>query len=221
VKLADGLYSYVWTNSTVNNCNTFVLECGRTVLIDPGLGSYVDDLFDRMKRDRLDPEAIDVVIATHIHPDHFEGVARFANGSVKMGLHAADEKFLGQYGREFFMMFGLQVPDCRVDFYLEEGELVLGDATFQVYHTPGHSPGSISLYWREKKALVTGDVIFAGSVGRTDFPGGDGETLKESIGRLSELDVEYLLPGHGVVVKGKDTIKKNFESVENAYFDFL
>jgi glyoxylase-like metal-dependent hydrolase (beta-lactamase superfamily II) len=66
-----------------------------------------------------------------------------------------------------------------------------------IFHTPGHSPGSATLYWPAQKALFTGDLIFKEGFGRTDLPGGDSATLKESIKRMAELDVELLLSGHG------------------------
>ncbi len=88
----------------------------------------------------------------------------------------------------------------------------------QVIHTPGHSPGSVSLYWHEKKALFTGDVVFKQGVGRTDLPGGNGEILKESIKRLSHLDVEEMLPGHGEIVSGGELVKTNFQEIERLWF---
>ena len=118
-------------------------------------------------------------------------------------------------------MFGLQLPEYRVDIPLQEGEFKFNNATFEIYHTPGHSPGSISIYWPEKKALIVGDVIFQAGVGRTDFPGGDGKLLKQSIERLSKIDVEYLLPGHGEIVQGKDNIKRNFDYVADVYFNLI
>ncbi|MGC8811414.1 MAG: MBL fold metallo-hydrolase, partial [bacterium] len=75
--------------------------------------------------------------------------------------------------------------------------------------------------WPEKKALFTGDVIFAMGVGRTDFPGGDGNLLRNSIERLADLDVELLLPGHGEIVKGKRNIQRNFAYIRTNFFDYL
>src|SRR4030042_736157 len=106
-------------------------------------------------------------------------------------------------------------------FLQKEGELKLGTKTFQVLHPPGHSPGSISLYWPEKKALFTGDVVFPMGVGRTDFPGGDGGLLRDSIEKLAQLDAEYLLSGHGEVIKGKKNIQRNYAYIRTNYFDYL
>jgi len=91
----------------------------------------------------------------------------------------------------------------------------------QVLHTPGHSPGSLTFYWPEAKALFTGDVIFAASLGRTDFPQGSGEQLKASIRRLAELEVEYLFPGHMQMIRGRQAVKNNFRMVMDTYFVYL
>jgi len=110
-------------------------------------------------------------------------------------------------------------------FYLTDGELKLGKhLTLQVINTPGHTPGSISLYWAEKRLVITGDLLFYGGVGRTDF-GGDGGELKQSIERLMELDIEYVLPGHstemGSIIQGRDKVQKNFTAIRASYFPML
>jgi len=91
----------------------------------------------------------------------------------------------------------------------------------EIYHTPGHSPGSVSLYLPDSKALIAGDVIFQAGVGRTDFPGGNGKLLKRSIDRLAMLDTEHLLPGHGDLVKGKERVKRNFDYVADVYYGMI
>jgi glyoxylase-like metal-dependent hydrolase (beta-lactamase superfamily II) len=106
-------------------------------------------------------------------------------------------------------------------FYLQEGELTVGDLRLQVIPTPGHSPGSLTFYWPEGKALFTGDLIFYQGLGRTDLPGGDGEVLKESIRRIAALEAEYLLSGHGPVIKGRKAVAANFKMVEEEWFAFI
>ena len=123
---------------------------------------------------------------------------------------------------EFVMKhLGPQMEFPKPAFFLQEGDVKIGDSSLQVILTPGHSPGSICLYWSEKKALFTGDVIFNQSIGRTDLPGGSGKLLKESITRLAELDVEVLCPGHGDVVVGRENVKKNFKMVKDYWFNYL
>jgi glyoxylase-like metal-dependent hydrolase (beta-lactamase superfamily II) len=87
--------------------------------------------------------------------------------------------------------------------------------------TPGHSPGSLCLYWPDRKVLFTGDVVFFQGIGRTDLPGGNGTELKKSIQRISQLDTEYLLTGHGEILVGKEAIKENFQKIEAYWFNYL
>ena len=74
------------------------------------------------------------------------------------------------------------------------------------------------LYCEEKKLLISGDTLFYMGVGRTDLPGGNMEELARSIGKLASLDIEYLLPGHGEAIRGRDVIQKNFEVIINEFF---
>ena len=218
MKLLDNLYAYIWQGND-NNCNTYLFADvlnGRHVIIDPGhiitphyreagLASIVQE----MEKDGLEPAAIGLVIITHAHPDHCEAakVIREKN-RAPLALHEADEEMYERIGG-------------NVDFYLDEGELELGkegQAKFNIYHSPGHSPGHITVYWPEKKVLVAGDVIFSRSTGRVDLPGGSAKLLRQSINRLSGLDIEYLLCGHPYgdpgIIEGKEAIQKNFDFVK-------
>jgi hypothetical protein len=113
---------------------------------------------------------------------------------------------LTESGRLLFDAASQGLPGYRIDFYLREGDLSLGKDTFEVLWTPGHSPGSLSVYWPERKALFTGDVILYGGIGRTDFTEGDPALLGESIQRLARLDTELVLPGHGEIMQGRDAV---------------
>jgi glyoxylase-like metal-dependent hydrolase (beta-lactamase superfamily II) len=221
VELTKDLFIYPWTDFSVNNCNTFMIGGENTILIDTGLDACLKGVLDNIKRDGFDTDKIELIITTHSHPDHFDGIRSFMQNDIRLALHPEEDKFLKETGMGFYNMFGLQLPEYRVDLSLQEGEFKLKNTVFEIYHTPGHSPGSISIYWPEKKALIVGDVIFQAGVGRTDFPGGDGNLLKQSIEKLSKLDVEYLLPGHGDIVQGKDNIKRNFDYVAEVYFNLI
>jgi glyoxylase-like metal-dependent hydrolase (beta-lactamase superfamily II) len=222
MKVTDGIYSYPWTNMWENNCNSYILKKNATtVLIDPGLKRYVPALLISAKQDGINEDDISLVINTHAHPDHLDGNSHFLERNIKVALSAEETKFLLSTGKEFFSMFGLAQPHGQIDISLQEGEFKIGDLELQIILTPGHSPGSICIYWPEKKALISGDVIFSESVGRTDFPGGSGELLKQSIERLSTLDVEYLLPGHNEIVIGKNDVTRNFEFIKRAFFSYL
>ena len=96
------------------------------------------------------------------------------------------------------------MPKMPVDIKLKEGEDVhIGDEIFVVLHTPGHTPGSMCLYSKDSKSLISGDTIFPfGSFGRYDFPEGDGNLLKKSIERIAEYDIVNLYPGHESIIEG-------------------
>ena len=113
------------------------------------------------------------------------------------------------------------LPEFRIDFYLKEGDLHLGKELFQIYQTPGHSPGSLTIHWPERKVLFTGDLVFYGGIGRTDFLEGNSKLIKESIERMSHLDTELLLPGHGEMVMGKEMVLQNFEYIRQNFYAYL
>lgn len=246
MRLLEYLYSYIWQGRG-NNSNSYlfthVLRGDRPhVLIDPGhvinelKESCLDNLLGSIARDGLKPEDIGLIINTHSHPDHCEAnqslveMSRARTGKPKqalIALHEDEEGYRRMLGGMMARMLGQHMV-FEPNFYFREGDLNLGKekkVNLKVLHTPGHSPGSISLYWPDNRVLITGDVLFYGGVGRTDLPGGDGKLLKQSIERLSELDIEYLLPGHstefGSIIKGSDKVKQNFAFVRLNYFPLL
>jgi hydroxyacylglutathione hydrolase len=221
MKLDNDLYVYLWEDPYENNCNSYVITGEKTLLIDPGHLRHVERLFGLIVRDGLDPAQIDLVIATHSHPDHFEGLEAFRNKRVKIAMARDEERYLSESGRLLFEMMQQPLPEFRIDFYLREGQLQVGEKAFDVLLTPGHSPGSLSIYWRERKALFTGDVIFYGGIGRTDFAEGDPALLGESIERLARLDAELILSGHGEIVRGRDAVLQNFEFIRENFYPYL
>jgi glyoxylase-like metal-dependent hydrolase (beta-lactamase superfamily II) len=246
MKLLENLYCYIWQGRG-NNSNSYlfahVLRGDRPhVLIDPGhvvnelQERCLDNLLGSIGRDGLQPEDIGLIINTHSHPDHCEANqslverSRARTGKPKqtlIALHQDEEGYRRAWGGMMARMLGRGVA-FEPNFYLKEGDLNLGKEkrlNLKVLHTPGHSPGSISLYWPDNRVLITGDVLFYGGVGRTDLSGGDGKLLRQSIERLSELDIEYLLPGHstelGSIIKGSDKVRQNFAFVRLNYFPML
>jgi glyoxylase-like metal-dependent hydrolase (beta-lactamase superfamily II) len=219
--LEKGIYAYLWRNMFENNCNSYILGEEKAILVDVGHQRHVDHLRQGMEEDAISVDTIDLIIITHCHPDHHEAVPSFLDGRVKVAYHREEENYLRQEGGALYQMMGAPIPSISVEFYLQEGNLQVGGNEYQILHTPGHSPGAICIYWPPKKVLVTGDLLFAAGVGRTDFPGGDGKQLIESIEKVRKLDVEILLPGHGEIVSGKDRIRENFEVIEQNYYAFL
>jgi len=221
MKLGKDLYAYLWTNPYENNCNTYLVRGEVTVLIDPGHSRHVPNLFHQMEGDGISPEEIDLIMLTHSHPDHFEGLKAFMNKTVKVAMNREEERYLLESGKLLFEMMRQPMPEFRIDFYLKEGELHLGKELFQIHQTPGHSPGSLSIHWPERKVLFTGDLVFYGGIGRTDFLEGNSKLIKESIERMSHLDTEILLPGHGEVVTGKEMVLQNFEYIRQNFYGYL
>jgi hydroxyacylglutathione hydrolase len=233
VKLTENFYCYVWQGRG-NNCNTIlwpsVLRGEHPhVLIDPGhivneVGEpCFDSLAQAMEKDGFKMGDIGLVLGTHCHPDHIEATDLVVEKSGALFTMSREEdEFYRTMGKTFFQAFGSKAPQVSPYFYLKDGDLSVGakdnKVAARVLLTPGHSPGSISLYLEEDKILISGDVVFAGSIGRTDFPGGSPSLLRKSIDELSQLDVEYLVPGHstemGSIVAGKDEVRRNFYTVK-------
>lgn len=220
MKITDQIHFFPWMDMRVNNGNTIYLDGPVKVLIDPGHAQTWPLVERQMTAQGLDTGNVDLVIATHGHPDHLEAAASFPP-PTRIAMHPDEERYIAQIGPAFYQAMGLRAPEFRVDLHLQEGDLALGDTQWRVIHAPGHSPGSICLYQPRDKVLITGDVVFAMGVGRTDFPGGSGEQLKKSIQNLSALDVDVLLPGHGQAVQGAAEVKQNFAFIEQAYFPML
>ncbi|MBN2126549.1 MAG: MBL fold metallo-hydrolase [Deltaproteobacteria bacterium] len=215
MEVFDTLHAFLWLNPAANNCNTYLINGKKRVLIDPGHYHLFGRVRDELARLSLSPDEIDVVLITHAHPDHLEAVRVFKDAPAVIGAHVREMEFLKEMGAHY------GESSFEPDFLLQEGDLRIGDMDFQILHTPGHSPGSLCLYWPGKKALFTGDVVFDQGVGRTDLPGGNGEELKNSIRRISRLDVEYLLPGHGGMVSGRELVQANFDQIERIWFAYL
>jgi hydroxyacylglutathione hydrolase len=213
MKIIDGLYGFLWQSASENNCNSFFIDGPKRILIDPGHRHLFQHVRRGLERIGVTPEQIDVVLVTHGHPDHLETVGSFGP-STRWAMSRVDHEFVTKY-------LGSRTEFPEPAFFLQEGDLAIGDKAFQVLLTPGHSPGSVCLYWPQNKALFTGDVVFSQSIGRTDLPGGSGRQLKESISRLAELDVEVLCPGHGDVVTGRENVRKNFKMIKDFWFNYL
>jgi hydroxyacylglutathione hydrolase len=216
MRVTEHLYVYLWSDPKENNCNTVFVDGKVPVLIDPGHLHRTDQLFGRMRSDGVDPQHVKVVIATHAHPDHIEGLAAF-KGAVKLALSREEELYIQQVLEPAYKGRGMDAPNYQADFYLTEGDLMLGKHEFQVIATPGHTPGGLSLYWPRFKVLISGDIVFMQSVGRSDLQGGDPAALKKSVDRLSRLSVELLVPGHGPAIQGIERVRANFQLINRLY----
>ena len=177
--------------------NCFILADETTkeaVVIDPG-----DDAAAILSVIRDKGLAVRYIINTHAHFDHVGANKAIKDATgAELLIHRDDDALLGASPNQA-RMFGMTVPSSpKADRYVKHGDVITaGEISLKVLHTPGHSPGGISLL--EQGMVFTGDSLFAGSIGRTDFPGGDLKTLLRSIktNLLTLPDDTKVFSGHG------------------------
>lgn len=180
--------------------NCYIVGCEETksgVIIDPG--GHPERILAEVERHQLE---IKYVLDTHAHFDHTD-----ANGAIvratgaPLALHPDDLPLLKASGGAAF--FGLQAePSPSPDLYLADGDqLEVGNLSFQVLYTPGHTPGHVCFYEADEGALFDGDVLFYRGIGRTDLPGGSWQQLSDSIQRVlfGLPDETVVYSGHGPV----------------------
>jgi glyoxylase-like metal-dependent hydrolase (beta-lactamase superfamily II) len=176
-------------------------DCGQAVIIDPAWDGQ--RLAKAVREKGL---VVKQIWLTHAHFDHFGGLAKLQEalqdqqGSpVEAGMHPGEEMLWNAKGGAGF--FGVEVDEApQPTLELQEGEqLKVGSYPFQVLHAPGHSAGHVMFYCPPSRILFAGDVIFKAGIGRTDLPGGDYQTLLDSIRAqvLSLPDETRIYPGHG------------------------
>lgn len=180
--------------------NTYILSdaSGECVIIDPGchISKEEEELKSYIENNNLKPVKL---LNTHCHIDHVFG-NQFVADAWKLGLemHRDDLAVLESFPRvcEMYGFPATSQPEPAT--FLEEGQQIkFGSTTLEIIFTPGHSPGSVSFYNEKEKFLISGDVLFQGSIGRTDLPGGSFETLEKSI-----REKLYVLPGDVKVYPG-------------------
>ena len=167
-----------------SNCYV-VTSDGQSLVIDPGAPDQ--GIWDAV----ADTDVI-AIMNTHAHPDHIGGSPQLKKElNVPLLLHKADRAW-------WRALLGDEVPPDR---YIDEGETInVGSVSLEVMHMPGHCPGQVILLEHSRRLIFSGDLIFAGSIGRTDFPGGSDEQMSDSLRRLDKLEGDWrIYPGHGPV----------------------
>lgn len=214
MQITPRIFFYPFTSYRENNCNSILVDGPEKVLIDPGHKHLWPHLKKQLKADGHNPASIKTIIFTHAHPDHLEAGPLLAEEyGAELALNKLEEEFLRGPGWDFFPAMGLEYPTITINRSLEPGPLELAGQHFEAWLTPGHTPGSLCFYHQEAKILITGDLIFDQGLGRTDFPAGDPAALRDSVIKMSQLDVDILLPGHGPPILGAVKVKENFKNI--------
>jgi len=182
------------TNCYVLRTDAQASEC---VIIDAGLSP--EPLEDFLEENDLTPTA---VLLTHGHVDHIAGLNMLRQrwGGIVVAIHADDATMLTNPLRNLSIMTGIPFSSEAAEVVFDKEESIeYAGLQFEVLHTPGHTPGGICLYCPQERIVFAGDALFAGSVGRTDFPGGNHDQLIESIREklLTLPDDTMVYTGHG------------------------
>jgi glyoxylase-like metal-dependent hydrolase (beta-lactamase superfamily II) len=177
--------------------NCYIVGCEKTrkaVVIDPG--GNVSDILEKLQKHQLD---VVMIVNTHGHFDHIGGNRQLLEATSAELLIHQDDRQLMDLALEHAAVYGLQTEASLAPTreLIGDEKLLVGELSLQLIHTPGHSPGGICLYVED--CLLVGDTLFAGSIGRTDLPGGDHQLL---ISRIKEKllplpDATRVCPGHG------------------------
>lgn len=185
--------------------NVFLVGEDVSLLIDSGTGLNFDWLKKKLEEYKFNVEDLDILVDTHCHFDHTGGNGLFLeeSGCDLMASEEAAKALEGADGNVTLADdFGGHMAPLEISRVLGEGDKIeLGDEDLVVWETPGHTRGSICLYSPDEKVLFSGDTVFKGGIGRMDFPSSSSEAMKESLERLSNVEVKGLYPGHGPVAK--------------------
>jgi hydroxyacylglutathione hydrolase len=180
-------------------CNCSIIGDEATheaIVIDPG-----DDISDIVKTLERHVLKVNMIVVTHAHIDHIGGAHKLRElTGAPVYMHQDDAVLAANLEMQASWLGCETPPDPGIDTPAREGDILrAGTVAAQVLHTPGHTPGSISLFIPAEKTLISGDTLFEGSVGRTDLPGGNSRDIANSIrGKLYTLPEDTVVtPGHG------------------------
>lgn len=178
--------------------NAYIIGCPAThkaAIIDPGVDSF-DAINELLEKQSFLPEKI---LLTHSHWDHIGDAAKCKEHfKIPISIHPEDLPNLEKPGSDHLPLMQ-PIPPAKADHLLSDGDtLSIGNTSWKVIHTPGHSPGGICFYNEENAILISGDTLFQGSIGNISFPTSNPDAMWKSLKKLSALPPEtQVYPGHG------------------------
>jgi hydroxyacylglutathione hydrolase len=203
---ADSERSCVFFERPYPSANAILLLGASPVLVDPGFGSDIADLFEWLTRHGVPPEQLALVVNTHYHSDHVGGNRALQERGVRIAAHDSDAKLVNSRDPNVCAAAWLRQPveAYTVDISLSEGDIIdTGSTKWRVLHTPGHTMGHVSLFEPESAILVVGDAVHKADVGWLNpaLEGADvlAQSL-QSIDRLARLKPRLAYSGHGPVL---------------------
>lgn len=219
-KIKEGVYFIPGQDEMIPDSHTYVVgnpSSKDLSLIDPGLARKGDYKIESIKKMGIELADIKRVIMTHTHFDHIGCLSEIRKRIpwAELWMHVLEADPLEKGDEKTVYGMGMFQKMCQVQYGIKPGSfafqvnrklrgeetLEVGGMAWEVIHIPGHSIGSIGLYYRSQKILIPGDVIYAdNAIGRFDLYGADGAELKKSLMRLAQQEVDILLPGHNRIV---------------------
>jgi len=175
------------------NCYIVVSDQGNAAVIDPG--GEAERILSYIEKNGL---TVTKLLLTHGHFDHLLALKALKDATgAEICIHEADRRMPERAEENLAALFGTGYQPVSADRLLQDGDTVsVDEITFTVVHTPGHTPGSVC--YRAEGILFSGDTLFAGSIGRTDFPNGSYAEMEASLKKLTALEGDYtVLSGHG------------------------
>ena len=185
--------------------NKYLIEGDRPILVDTGTGFKVEQAIAEIK-DLLDGRELQLIVLTHRHFDHVGGAKAIADAfSAEVMMAPRDSQVVRDGDSEATLGtdFGGKIEPIDVTDLAEGHILSTGLHDMEVIYSPGHSAGSIVLYDKTNRALISGDTVFVGGIGRYDTPSASMQELVSSLRKLSKLEIDALYPGHGPAVDSR------------------
>ena len=180
-----------------SNIYIFINEENKVLLIDPGSGDFHNHPEHVLWNLGLTTKDVEYIVLTHKHYNHFAAASKFKN--AKIIAHELDANPIESCDETTkYNLFGKVTKPCKVDIKISnEYKLIFGKFEFTIFHTPGHTKGSICIFENNYKFLFTGDTLFSnGNISRTDCIE-DKESYKSTLTKLLSIDAKIIFPGHG------------------------